>query len=546
MSMISYSYSISTSFPNHTAAPDRLGLEIQQSSIVTAYDHIDTADDTAYIWFKASLSSEDQATLDALVGFHSGEPLPATAQPVFIDAPTATSGVLGSAPARGLGGFVPDPSNNPQHPEIDEVVSHYADLEGSLVTRGKVFSDEGSFREDFTGASLVLPVTGDLTFTNGSKIVTGTGTIFPDEINRAYYVKLSADGEENWGLVSRVASATLVLDGPYTGTSATGAADRSRWVQRSIGSDPGSTSVSGSTLILSSGTGIDGGFSIERYSDYAPISVVFTLSVSQRVSNQTIFFGFRDDPADPKHYCDVQMTDTDDTKVTFVTAWDGDEQATTVSLPTGLHTSNSLRYKIDLSIEYCGLMVNGVALARHNNHLPDMYAEMQQCAGISNNGSVTNTDLEIDTVLFIDHNQIQIGSMFDSPVPFRVSEDQHTVLGKVVTNSTVNDQVVVSYSVPSGKVMYLIGYRVDNDGNIDASSVKIGRIPLGTEPISPGSLDGNIFRCFSLSAKSTTGEVDMGSNPRKLGIGGDVVQITVTPTAKTPTTWHAALDFVLR
>lgn len=71
-----YTFTISTAFPNHKVATDRLTNEIQASTIVTALGHIDTANDACDIWFKDALSAGDVTTLDGLVAVHSGEPYP--------------------------------------------------------------------------------------------------------------------------------------------------------------------------------------------------------------------------------------------------------------------------------------------------------------------------------------------------------------------------------------------------------------------------------------------------------------------------------------
>ncbi len=80
-----YTYEIATNFPNGKIDSPRLTQEIQQSSIVTALDRIDTADGYCDVWFKAALSAGDETTLDgdaspastgSLIGDHSGEPLP--------------------------------------------------------------------------------------------------------------------------------------------------------------------------------------------------------------------------------------------------------------------------------------------------------------------------------------------------------------------------------------------------------------------------------------------------------------------------------------
>jgi len=545
MALTEYQFQITTAFPNGLAS-DRLQHDIATSPITIALDRIDTSSDICSIWFKAALPNTEETVLGDLVASHTGVPLAPMAQPVLIEAPSATSGVPGFAPAKGLGGFMPDPQSNPYNPDVDEVVSLYADIEGSLVTRGKVFTDEGSFRDDFTGSDLNKTLSGTVSFTNGSRVVSGSGSAFTSELNRTCYVKLGSDSTEMWGTITRVLNDTqLLLDEPYLGSTGSGTAEMTRWVTHSMGSAPGHVAIGASKVTVSSGTSTDGGVHIGRYADFAPLSSVWVASVSQRVSEQSVHFGFRDDHLNPKHYCQVVFEGSDYTKVRFETGWDGDQQTTEVTLPSGATSDSTLRYKIDLSIEYCALLVNGVLLARHNNHLPDMYSDMQLCAGALNMGATTNVDLIIDTVLLVDHNQVQIGSMFDAPIPIRISEDQHTLKGKLLSTSTAQDQVIVSYTVPTGKVLYLIGYRIDN-GSSNPGTIKIGRSPLGEEPTSPGTIGGPLFRVFELESKASSGEVDMGSNPRQLGIAGDHIVVAVTPKSKQSSVWHASLDVVLR
>lgn len=76
MSTISYTYTISSDFPNHIVSTDRLTQEIIASSITIALDHIDTVGDSCYILFKAALSNSEVTQLNSLVNAHSGEPLP--------------------------------------------------------------------------------------------------------------------------------------------------------------------------------------------------------------------------------------------------------------------------------------------------------------------------------------------------------------------------------------------------------------------------------------------------------------------------------------
>lgn len=74
--MTTYSYSIQNNFPNHLLASDRLKLEIANSAIVIALDHISTIGDDCFILFKDILSNSDKIILDNLIAVHSGITLP--------------------------------------------------------------------------------------------------------------------------------------------------------------------------------------------------------------------------------------------------------------------------------------------------------------------------------------------------------------------------------------------------------------------------------------------------------------------------------------
>lgn len=456
----------------------------------------------------------------------------------------AVTGVDAHAPSKGLGGFIPDPSTNPYSPDVDEVVSHYTDSQGALVVRGQSFSDEGSLRDDFTGSSLHNNLTGTITFTNGSVTVTGSGTIFTSELDRDYYIRLSTDSDSNLAAVYRIINdTTLVLATPYTGTSGSGTAIASRWLSYNSGN--GSISVSSSMMNVLSGTN-SGNMVIYRDGDYAPQIEAWRASISQRIANQTSFLGFRDDVNSPSMYCDIIFDGTDNTSIKFRSAWNSDEQLTTITLPSGLDTTQILNYKIDLAVDYCSLLINGVLVAKHEEHIPDMYATMYLCCGIENSTTVTNTTLTVDTFYWLNLDQTQISTSFRAPISIVTTEDQHTITGVLTTTSTSSDQIIVSYTVPSDKVLYIIGYRIESSGTLNGTPVKIGKNNVSSEPSSPGSVDGNIFRSFVLNAGVSTGDVDFGGNPRKLGIGGDTVKVTVTPSGLLSSTWRASIDFVLR
>ena len=457
----------------------------------------------------------------------------------------SATGVAGYAAAKGLGGFAPSPTNNPYEPDPDELVSLYADGEGSLMTRGAVLTDEGSMRDDFTGNSLYTNLTGTLNFTNGSNLVSGTDTLFTSELSRDFYIKL--DGYNDYYKVVRAPTDTSVyISEPFGSETISSSAKKTRWIELNAGTSPGNVSVSSSKVAISSGTSNDCSTILHREGDYLPLLSTWILSVSQRIENQTIFFGLRDGYDDPNMYCDILLTGTDNKKITFRSAWNKDEQLSEISLPSGLNTSQSLRYKIDVSTDYCALLINGVLVVRHDNHVPDPYIDLELCCGIVNSADVSNTNVAIDTVFFSNQDQVQISSAFVSPIPIITKEDQHTLIGKLITSSTDENQVIISHTVPNDRVLYVIGYRIENEGDLDASVLKIGKNDISSEPSSPGLIDNSLFRVFSLDSRSSTGEVDFGANPRKLGVGGDVIKVAVSPSGNLRSIWHVAIDFVLR
>jgi hypothetical protein len=72
-----------------TVASDRLTVEIQDSSITIALDHIDTyfdgeGDACVDIYFKDALSASEQTTLDTIVADHVPTPLPTEPETVII------------------------------------------------------------------------------------------------------------------------------------------------------------------------------------------------------------------------------------------------------------------------------------------------------------------------------------------------------------------------------------------------------------------------------------------------------------------------------
>lgn len=453
-------------------------------------------------------------------------------------------GVNASASSKGLGGFVPEPTNNPYEPSVDENVSLYVDGEGSLVTRSGVITDEGSFRDDFTN-SLITNLTGEIEFVNGSNEIIGTDSLFTEELSRDCYIKYTSDGYESWAKVLRVKDDYHVLiDSEYQGSSASGVGVKANWIE--IKNDTGETSILGSKINLDIGTTSESYVYLKKFADYAPMIQFWRLAVNNRVADQEIFFGFRDNIENPNMLCDVILSGTDNTTLKFRSGWNGDIEETEIKLQSGLITSNFLKYKLDVAPDYCSLIINGALVAKHDSHIPGMYDEMDAICGIKNTGTTSQSvKLELDSFFISNQNQIQVVNSFSNPIAIITREDQHTLCGKLTTSSVTSNQVILEYLVPDNKIFCIIGYRINSSGTADAAPIKITTNPSASEPTSPGDVDGEIFRIFNLTANSSTGDIDF-SIPRRMAAGGETVYVTVTPTSTLSTVWRANIDFVLR
>jgi len=456
----------------------------------------------------------------------------------------SATGVVASASSKGLGGFVPEPTNNPYEPSVDENVSLYVDGEGSLVTRGGVITDEGSFRDDFT-QDLYIELTGTIDFTNGSDEIIGTETLFTEELSRDEYVKYISDGYECWAKVLRVKDDNhALIDGAYTGSTSSGVGLKTNWIEIANGS--GNSFIENSKINLDIGQDSGEFVYAKKFADYAPMIQFWRLSVENRFDNQTIFFGFRDDIENPAMFCDVILDGYDNTQLKFRSAWNTDTELTNIKLPAGLTTDQFIKYKIDVAPDYCSLLINNILVAKHDTHVPGMYSEMDAICGIINDGYVENiNNLQLDSFYISNQNQVQITNSFTNPIAVITREDQHTLCGKLVTNTTTANQVILEYLVPENKIFHIIGYKIDCSGGASGSPIKITSNISSTEPESPGEVDGEIFRLFELESNTSTGYIDFGI-PRKVASGGNYVYVTVTPGSALSTIWRANIDFVLR
>lgn len=332
-----------------------------------------------------------------------------TASPNGLDVPTIYTS------------YQPDPSNL-----VGGASSVSLDASGRLEAHSTVLTDEGSFRDDFSGAALTTALTGTLTFTNGSTTVTGTGTLFTTQVGQLRYIKKTADNESRYVQVESIQSDTsLTLASAYVGTTATTTGVASNW--QTITGTGGSIAVASSALSVGSGTTANAVTQVVRSGDYPPYIATIYASISQRIANQTAYFGFQAGPgASPSAQCTVQFSGTDNTKVTFLTAFSSqasDQTSTTVSLPNGGTTNTGHTYQISLSPNLASLVIDGTVVATSQIHLPAPYVNLSIAAGFVNGGSApaSNTTLALDMVYFANFDRLQVDDDFaGEPLPSQI------------------------------------------------------------------------------------------------------------------------------
>lgn len=307
--------------------------------------------------------------------------------------------------------YSPDPSNY----ATSNQTSLSVDAVGRLETHSTVTTDEGSFRDDFSGTTIANAISGTLGFTNGSVVVTGVGTTFTTSVVSGQWIKKSTDSETLYAQVSSISNdTTLFLTTPYAGTTASGVSGvLSNWL--TITGAGATISVASSVVTVASGTTNGSTTTLQRLGDYLPYTLNVYTSISQRIANQTAYIGFVDNPTTVGKQATIQFTGTVNTQVNFVTASSSaaaDIQTTSVTLPNGGTTNTFHTYKIDLSANQATLSIDGIVVAVQNLHIPGPYDNLEIAFQIKNTAAVTTTNLVIDYLYFSNWDRVQIDDDF--------------------------------------------------------------------------------------------------------------------------------------
>lgn len=294
----------------------------------------------------------------------------------------------------------PDPSNISDGTIQPLKIGKY----GSLQVRGAVTTDDGSFRDDFSGTSLTNNLTGTMVFTNGNASVIGTGTLFKTEVKKEMYIRKTGDSISDgtgYKIIDILSDFELLLERVYGGTTSSTTATISNWLDWPIPTG-GSMAVANSIITMTPGTVSGNRTRIERDADFGPYVACCLMSVSQRIANQNTIFGFySDSDADATTAMMRFVFDgTDNTKVkcqSASTSAAADIQETIITLPSGITTNSMYLYELDLTIMRATFSINKKVVATHQNHLPGPYDQLEIGIEIINTGTAaSNTTLSVD------------------------------------------------------------------------------------------------------------------------------------------------------
>lgn len=345
-------------------------------------------------------------------------------------------------------GFYPDPSSC----LTGSAAPLRVDSDNNLQVRAEVFSDAGSFRDDFVTSPMAVNITGTITVTNGSNVITGMGTLFTSELKIKNYIKLSTHADSAYARILTVDSDTHVtLANAYTGANGTGTGTKSPWKTSTVNS--ASVNVASSILSLSSGTLNGASAIVRREVDYGPLSLYADVSITQRAANQVAYFGFVNDPTNIQSQAIVVFDGTNPSFVKFRTSSSSsvsDIEETVIQLK-GLNTSQLLDWQIDLTFNKVTLSVEGDIIAEHTDHIPGPYEVLETAISIANAAVTSNTTLNVHVISVTNVDQLQINNTFiGGPIDVRITDSKNiNTQGYTSCLPDVNDREGVLQSLTS-------------------------------------------------------------------------------------------------
>ncbi len=290
------------------------------------------------------------------------------------------------------------------------------DQSGALVARALCLTDEGTVRANFANTSLAVNV-GAVTIVGDT--VTGT---FPDTLDLHWgdYFKLDADADTAWMQVSSKDSASqFTLVGNYVG-GASGNGSRAL-VKPFVGTGASVTVASGAAT-LSLGTTTNAITGVSRRVDYGPLVARGRVTLNQRIINQDILFGLREDVAVPRWFARFRFNGTVNTVLICETGRNptvaptaNEQQSTIAAVPNGLTTATARDLRVELLTESVRFFCDGVMVADHTITIPATHDTMAIVVeGINGTAPGSSTAVTIDNLTCKNHDKLECGIFSDA------------------------------------------------------------------------------------------------------------------------------------
>lgn len=245
------------------------------------------------------------------------------------------------------------------------------DPDGNLRIRGAILTDEGGFRTNFANTSLAVDI-GTCQFVNGSNIVLGDGFLSVD-LHVGDYVWGASDTSSAAVQVASFTNTEIILVDVYTGTTQSSVSGY-RQFMKSFEEAGTTISIGSSTCTIATGTTANSKVGIKRLLDIMPISLSTRLTLSNRIANQSTYFGVYDDALIRKYFCFFLFDGTTNTSVKCVSGRNptqapsaAETQTTSITVTA---TSTAQEYRIEVFPDRVAFYVADILKATHKISLP--------------------------------------------------------------------------------------------------------------------------------------------------------------------------------
>ena len=404
---------------------------------------------------------------------------------------------------------------------------------GSLVTRGAVLTDEGTWRANFSNSSLLVSI-GSCTVSGST--VTGTFDATQD-VRLGDYFKFDADAETAYVQISSVSPTKITLASSYSG-AASGAASRSKLSTSTL---TGATvSVASGQYVLVSGTGGTVGQNrLFRNVDYLPLSLRASYQLSGRFTNQIGWLGFRENAStfsNHRFFAAFIFSGVTAGSVTCITGFNAtgaptssEKDQITINMPYGLSELSANDYRIDVLSDVVNFYIANVLVASTSLHIPAPYSSLSSGFWLDVQGATTSCTHKLDYISVKNHDVIEVNTF--SP--------ETRVISRLPVSSTINAGTVTStafsytYNIPDGATMLTA---VVNGGFSGTLNTLISRDSFSNWlPATVAWMDGNNNQ--STASMTFNANLGMDSGARQFatstGYGGVITGEILVPPGMT-------------